>query len=113
MEKAYLNIVELSEYLNVKPSTLYLKVASGDLPHYRVGRLIRFRKDEIDTWMDRHRNQSNAHIESKMIRRRTNPKTVDVHGIVKKTIEDVRGKMYTPVIGKPDQKLKGLETKEV
>ena len=49
----YLTIGELSAYLSIKSKTLYARVK--EIPHYKVGRLIRFRKDDIDAWMERHR----------------------------------------------------------
>jgi hypothetical protein len=36
--------------------TLYALVP--DLPHYRVGKLIRFRKEEIDSWMEHKRGMA-------------------------------------------------------
>ena len=52
MEKVYLNIDELSQYLGVKKSNLYFKVERREIPFYRLGRLIFFKKDEIDAFMD-------------------------------------------------------------
>jgi excisionase family DNA binding protein len=42
---------ELALYLNLKDKTVYLLVSTGRIPHYRIGKLIRFRQDEIDSWM--------------------------------------------------------------
>ena len=50
--REYLNIEELSEYLGIKKSTLYAKVASGQIPHYKIGHLVRFKKADIDCWME-------------------------------------------------------------
>jgi excisionase family DNA binding protein len=49
MDAEYLTIRDLSSYLQIKVKTLYPMVPA--LPHYKVGRLIRFRRDEIDAWM--------------------------------------------------------------
>jgi excisionase family DNA binding protein len=49
----YLTIRELSAYLKIKAGSLYAMVPM--LPHYKVGRLVRFRKDEIDVWMQSRR----------------------------------------------------------
>ena len=56
MEKAYLNTSELSEYLNLKRSTIYSKVKSGDLPHYKVGR---FQSEQVAA-LDRNNRPGSA-----------------------------------------------------
>ncbi len=48
----YLKIEDISAYLNVKTKTLYAMVESGDIPHYRIGRLIRFKREDVDLWME-------------------------------------------------------------
>ena len=40
---------EVANYAQVNVRTVYRKVRSGDLPHYRIGTAIRFKQDEIDT----------------------------------------------------------------
>jgi excisionase family DNA binding protein len=50
--KEFLSINELSEYLGIKPKTLYSWVSKGVLPHYRIEGLIRFKKQEIDQKMN-------------------------------------------------------------
>jgi excisionase family DNA binding protein len=54
MDKGFLTVNEVSEYLSVKPSTLYSMVKNGQLPHYRIGRLIRFKREDVDRWMEGH-----------------------------------------------------------
>lgn len=41
----------VAEYLGLAPSTIYDKVRSLDMPHTRLGSLIRFRKTDIDRWL--------------------------------------------------------------
>jgi excisionase family DNA binding protein len=48
----YLKIEDISAYLSIKIKTLYAMVESGDIPHYRIGRLIRFKIDDVDLWME-------------------------------------------------------------
>ena len=48
----YLKIEDISVYLNIKSKTLYAMVESRDIPHYRIGRLIRFKKEDVDSWME-------------------------------------------------------------
>ncbi len=47
----YMTVVELSELLNVKTSTIRHLVFRGELKPVRVGRLLRFRLREIEAWL--------------------------------------------------------------
>jgi excisionase family DNA binding protein len=47
-----LTIRQLADYLNIKRSTLYAWVEQGFIPHYKMNRLIRFKKEEIDAWLE-------------------------------------------------------------
>ena len=42
---------EVAKYAQINVQTVYRKVRSGDLPHYRIGTALRFKQDEIDTAM--------------------------------------------------------------
>ena len=48
----FLTILDVSAYLNIKPTTLYGKIGAGEIPHYKIGRLIRFKQEEIDQWLE-------------------------------------------------------------
>jgi len=52
----WLTAEELAEYLSL-PSrkAVYQAVRRGDLPAYRLGKRVRFRRDEIDALMTRGR----------------------------------------------------------
>lgn len=50
-DKLLLTITELSVYLNIKKATLYSWVEQNKIPHLKIHRLIRFRKDEVDAWL--------------------------------------------------------------
>lgn len=43
-----MSVDELSEYLKITPDNIYKKVRAGSLPHHRSGRIIFFKKKEID-----------------------------------------------------------------
>ncbi len=55
MESDYLTIDEASAYTGIKKSTLYSKVEQREIPHYRIGRSIKFKRDDLDAWMEAHR----------------------------------------------------------
>lgn len=47
-----LDVGELAAYLGVKPSWVYSKVVTGELPCLRVGRYLRFRLSEVLSRME-------------------------------------------------------------
>lgn len=47
----FISIDELSVFLGVKRRTAYHLVQTRGIPHYKVGRLIRFKLSEIEEWM--------------------------------------------------------------
>ena len=91
MEKEFLNIREVGEYLGIKISTLYFYVANGSIPHYRVGRLIRFKKREIDEWMEGNKKEriDLSKMAAQMLGRVPN-QSLDVHSVVKKAIAEIK-----------------------
>ena len=50
-DKKLLTVEELAEFLNVKRSWIYDKVYQGQLPHYKLGALLRFDAEEIKLWL--------------------------------------------------------------
>lgn len=46
-----LTVKDLSTWLNIKPSTLYLWAAQGKIPYQRIHSLIRFEKLMIEQWL--------------------------------------------------------------
>ena len=51
MEKRFVGIKELAEYLGVKESTIYSWVHQRVIPYYKIGRLPRFDSSEIEEWI--------------------------------------------------------------
>lgn len=47
-----LNIRELSEYLGVSINTIYCWVNKGFIPRIKLGRLVKFDINEINSWLD-------------------------------------------------------------
>lgn len=53
METEILTIKEVAEYLKVKEKTAYKLVAEGKIPGFKVGGSWRFRKQEIEEWIEK------------------------------------------------------------
>jgi excisionase family DNA binding protein len=112
LEKGYLNIEELSEYLGIKKSTLYAKVAKRQVPYYKIDRLIRFKKTEIDRWVESLRQAPvETDRKAREILKGLNNRKANINSLVKNCIELVKRNEYNPVHREPDQ-IKGLR-KEV
>lgn len=45
-----MGVIELSKYLKVNPQTIYNWVAAKQVPHTKIGDLLRFKKSDIDEW---------------------------------------------------------------
>ncbi len=45
----------VAELLGVHPNWVYAHAGAGELPGYRVGGGLRFRRSEIDAWWEAHR----------------------------------------------------------
>jgi len=96
-----LTIEELSAYLGIKVKTLYGKVETGDIPHYRIGRLIRFRLDEINAWLEGCRN-FNQEKRSKSKKSSHEPDK-HISAIIAKVVDGERKKYYDSRHGKTDR----------
>lgn len=100
----YWTIENVSIYLNIKIKTLYALVSSGDIPHYRIGKLIRFKKDEVDAWMEQNRQvKKDPSDQVKKTLRSLKSSNRNINRIVKKTVDQIKTEGYTQTHGKPDQ----------
>ena len=48
-----MTVKELAEYLKIAEKTAYRFAAEGKVPGFKVGSAWRFRKSEIEKWMDK------------------------------------------------------------
>jgi excisionase family DNA binding protein len=46
-----------ADYLGWPRERIYKRVAAGELPHYREGDRLMFRRDELDRWLADHRER--------------------------------------------------------
>jgi excisionase family DNA binding protein len=60
MDETFLTTEEVLEYLQVNLRTVYRLIKAGKIPAVRVGRQWRFRKRDIDAWLDSQRPRSGA-----------------------------------------------------
>ncbi|MBX3235005.1 MAG: helix-turn-helix domain-containing protein [Nitrospiraceae bacterium] len=49
-----LTLVEASEYLGISKLTLYGWVSARKLRFVKVGRLVKFRQQDLDSWIAQH-----------------------------------------------------------
>ena len=55
----FLNIEQVAEIIGVPKSFIYRRTARGHddpIPHYRLGGHLRFKLDDVEEWIERHRN---------------------------------------------------------
>ena len=51
MEDRWLSVEEIGTYLGVKRDTVYIWISEKKMPAHKVGRLWKFKKDEVDQWI--------------------------------------------------------------
>jgi len=54
------NAKDAARMLAISPRKLWALTASGDLPHLRIGRLIRYPSQELERWVERKTTQDAA-----------------------------------------------------
>lgn len=58
MEDRWFSVEEISVYLGVTKDTIYKWLSEKNLPAHKVGRLWKFKKEDVDVWV---KNQANSH----------------------------------------------------
>lgn len=105
VESVLWNIEDLSDYLNVKIKTIYSMVPN--LPHYRIGKLIRFKKNEIDSWLESKKAKVHQTVQIKKPQQSTN----DIDLLIRKIIDQAKQEDYNSDHGKSDRiKAQGKES---
>lgn len=54
MEKRFISPFELSQYLGLKPDTIYAWIWKKKIPYHKFGRLVKFDVRKIDKWAEEH-----------------------------------------------------------
>src|SRR5690349_23465108 len=60
IDETFLTTEEVLEYLQVNLRTVYRLIKAGKIPAVRVGRQWRFRKSDIDGWLDSQRPRATS-----------------------------------------------------
>ena len=55
MEKL-MTLEEVADYLRLSKDTVYRMASAGKLPASKVGSQWRFRKDDVDRWLEKNKN---------------------------------------------------------
>jgi len=51
MTGRWLSVEEIAEYLGVSKDTVYAWINKRNMPAHRIGRLWKFKSDEVDGWV--------------------------------------------------------------
>ncbi len=78
----YLTIKQASEYVNIKTKTLYSLASNKQIPHYRIGKMLRFSPSELDAWMLSKKVEAGEAVREKET--------------AKKIVDDVLKSVYNP-----------------
>jgi len=64
LQKTVLNFNDTCTYLDVSPSHLYKLTSTKQIPHFcPQGKKLYFKREEMDTWLQRNRQSTVAEIE--------------------------------------------------
>ena len=55
MEEKLWTHEDVAEYLSSTPATIRVRCSRREIPHLKVGRSVRFRKADIDRWLEKQR----------------------------------------------------------
>ena len=53
----WVTLEQIADYLQISTSSIYKMVQAGRIPAYKVGRQWRFKKQEIDEWVQRNKSR--------------------------------------------------------
>ena len=51
-----MTLAEVAEYLRLSKDTVYRMASGGRLPASKVGSQWRFRRDDVERWLEAHKN---------------------------------------------------------
>lgn len=63
MEDRWLSINEICKYLGVSNDTVYKWIETHNMPAHRIGRLWKFKKQQVDDWVENSGGAENSNPE--------------------------------------------------
>ena len=76
LKKTVINFNDACKHLDVSPSHLYKLTSSRQIPHFcPQGKKLYFKREELDAWLQRNRQSTNAEIAEQVDNDLTNPKS--------------------------------------
>lgn len=58
-----MSVKELADFLRLDANTIYSKCAKGEMPHFKMGKLLKFKKSEILDWVKGLENGSDCSVD--------------------------------------------------
>ena len=58
LDEKLLNLKQIAEYLQISTSSIYSLVQNDKIPAYKLGRQWRFKRKEIDNWLENNSGNS-------------------------------------------------------
>ena len=80
MEDRWLSVEEIASYLGIKRDTVYRWINEKQMPAHRMGRLWKFRKEEVDDWVKIRRSCRNQILKIRL-RGKSDGCSADIHRI--------------------------------
>lgn len=100
----FLTVFDVALFLSVRPSTVYQWVSSGEIPHYRLGRIVRFKRKDLEAWVEGFRKERvDEERKAREILRAIGKEAQDIDRIIEKSIDEVKGLKYTFGNGRLDR----------
>lgn len=65
--KEVLTLEETMIYTGCARTTLYRLTSAKEIPHYKLGQALRFKKSELDEWLTRNKVATAKELESKAV----------------------------------------------
>jgi len=56
-QKELLSTEETAEFLGISKNTLYEWIVQKRIPHIKVGRLVKFKRDDLDEWLKKRKKE--------------------------------------------------------